>query len=263
MKQVLTNISLSLQQDGCGVCHALVKADGIYPPTLKHSHAAKVTLPGEWFSERCEIRPIGTFLTRRLIFDEDKRTWQCFYYHYDDALCRKPTFTIYARGSFVEGRRSEEVDEAYNFDFKVIQVKIKPGDRQLVIRLNSEASGSCGKKGSWKIGEEQDITDTQGCRALGIVVPHVEYELVRMRKEHHKLMLYLGQRPSDGSQPNSRHLRPTSFQPPLIKCDRPIVIAPPSVRQYPQGSGGAICRVTPLVLLTLSILKSLEFCLRL
>ena len=41
---------------------------------------------GEWVSERCESRNEGAFVTRRLLFESDARTWHGFYYYYNDAM---------------------------------------------------------------------------------------------------------------------------------------------------------------------------------
>ena len=222
------------------MCLSLMNADDYYPPSLKRTHTPKVALPGEWFSERCETRPNGMFLTRRLLFKDDGKSWEGHYYHYVDALCRQPTFTIYAAGTYVSGALSGQVGRSYDFDFKVLKVKITPGDRQIVKRLNGDEEAKCGVKDGWEIGVEQDVTWTHGCEGLGIRVPHVEYEILRYEKDHHRSLLYLGQRPSDGSHPSTPQQRPTSFQSPMVKCDKPITVTPPIVRRYDhQRTSGA------------------------
>lgn len=183
------------------------------------------------------------FLTRRLLFDDDNKSWEGSYYHYVDALCRQPTFTIYALGTYASGPPSSQVGRSYDFDFKVNQVKITPGDKQIVRRLNEDDDTLCGRKGEWAIGEEQDVTDTAGCAYLGISVPHVEYEILRYEKHRHNTILFLGQRPSDGGHPSTPHKRPTSFQAPLVKCAKPLSVTPPTVREYNrQRTSGAACR---------------------
>ena len=73
-------------------------------------------------------------------------------------------------------------------------------------------------QGNGAVGKEQDLSITKGCRPLGLRVPHVEYELMKIEKDHHKYKLFVGQRPSDGKSPVTPDDRPTSFQPALIKC---------------------------------------------
>ena len=207
-----------MQTEGCHVCQAISKADDFYPPKLHHRHRAPVLLPGQWFSERCETRPSGMFLTRRLLFSDDNTTWQGYYYHYTDPFCREPTFTLYARGTYLSGLPSTFVPNAVNFDFLVTHASILPLDAKTVTNLNTYRGHDCGVPGTWRRGVEQDVTETNGCKILGIQIPLTEYEIIRVEREHTKEKLFVGQRPSDGSNPTDPYKRATSFQWPLIQC---------------------------------------------
>jgi hypothetical protein len=167
------------------------------------------------------------FLTRHLSFNEDNRTWEGYYHNYLDGRCKRPQFTTYVAGKYVYGSASRLVENAHEVDFQVLKARVKPSDAQIVKLLNTFVEGfhRCGMR-KWELNQEQDVTMSEGCQVLGMEVPHIEYELVRMEKNHHNPMLFLGQRPTHGNN-FSPSRRPTSFQGPLVRCsDKTRAVTP-------------------------------------
>ncbi|XP_068118761.1 protein APCDD1-like [Hyperolius riggenbachi] len=234
----------------CHACGIIYSSDEHNPPVLPVASIPEAHLRGQWASSQCEVRPAVLFLTRYLTFHADNHTWEGFYYHYADPLCKHPTFTLRAVGQYSSGGRSSYVAGGRDLVFTVSHVWVRPLSHIILQLLNSSGPGSCGGASVWETGEEKDITATAGCDVLGIRLPHTEYELFKIEQDDQgRHLLFMGERPTDGSSPSTPQKRPTSYQPPLIQCSQ----EPTEPRKQWLLTGGAP-RPDPCVLLALCIL---------
>ncbi|KAL4655751.1 hypothetical protein GN956_G5409, partial [Arapaima gigas] len=203
----------------CQVCALVYRASEQRPPMLPATPAPPLSLDGRWVSQRCEVRPAVLFVTRDFTFHEDQRTWEGVYQHYSDPACRQPTFRVQASGRYTRENASVKVLGGTDFVFRVTQAQVTVQEKVTARVLNSSEEGTCGLARAWEEGMEQDVTPTHGCAALGIKLPHKEYELFKMELDHRqRTLLFIGERPTDGSSPDHPQKRPTSYQAPLIQC---------------------------------------------
>lgn len=201
------------------MCALVYRSSELHPPVLPHRPALPIALAGRWVSQRCETRPNVLFLTRDFTFDPKKHAWEGTYQHYSDSACSQLTFILRASGHYAQGNPSTQVPGASDFVFKVTTVKVTAVEESTAKLLNATKPGKCGRTGGWEVGAEQDLTSTGGCNLLGIKLPHKEYELFKVELDHRKHpLLFIGERPTDGSSPDRPHRRPTSFQPPMVLC---------------------------------------------
>ena len=134
-------------------------------------------------------------------------------------------FTVFVSGSYGAKEKSNIINNANYYRIKIDNMKITPKDERIVNLLNEDMGDDvCAKRGSWKLGETQDVTSTRGCAMLSLQLPITEKELMKVEKVHHHSLLYVGQLPSTSLDSESRYLEPsTSFQSPLIKCGSSVM----------------------------------------
>ncbi|CAI9737514.1 Hypothetical predicted protein [Octopus vulgaris] len=84
----------------CKICHQISNSDLYHPPILPKSPFTPISTIGHWVSVRCETRPLGMFITRRLTFYEGGNNWSGTYNYFRDPRCRQPSFTLDAEDGY-------------------------------------------------------------------------------------------------------------------------------------------------------------------
>ncbi|XP_014253823.1 protein APCDD1-like [Cimex lectularius] len=205
----------------CEVCLQIERSSNRAPPILTAPPRLHPFMSGEWVSTRCETRPMGLFLRRRLRVSG--RTWHAEFRFFSDPKCLTATLVAAAEGRYtpakIAGGGNARVPGAVDFDFMVERGFLTLHDKALVDSLQKDKK--CGPPGAWQINVKRDLTPSKGCAPLGIVIPTTEYELVRLEVDlSGNTLLFLGH--SDrGSKKGGVKKRPTAFQPPLLQCNAP------------------------------------------
>lgn len=207
------------QASGCAICRVVARSSEKSPPHLPAKARLPVFLSGEWISTRCEVRPLGMFLKRRLRFSQNRgRKWAGEFKYFSDSSCSIKTITTHASGRFSNGRDSARVQGGTDLEFRIDSAALAIHDYSLINALNSVHD--CGTK-KWEIDEIQDVTSTGGCEALGINVPIIERELLKIEMDSNgNSLLFVGQTDTEqGIETNSGDsVRPTAYQLPLMQC---------------------------------------------
>ncbi|XP_063235855.1 protein APCDD1-like [Bacillus rossius redtenbacheri] len=185
------------QAQWCAVCQAVARAGETAPP---HLHARprlpvlRSYLAGDWVSSRCETRPLGTFLRRRLRLGSGP-AWRGEYRFFADPACALPVFSAVATGSYAPLADSL-------FEFRVERVSLA------VLDPGAARALRCGG----------DLTPAGGCPALGLVVPSVEYETVRIDVDPQGASLLLVGQPDTDGRRRGPGDGATAYQLPLVQC---------------------------------------------
>ena len=108
----------------------------------------------------------------------------------------------------------------FNLDFHLEQASVTADSEQMVEELSSSRCGI----GRWRVGVAQDLTLAGGCSDIGLAVPSLSLELIKLEiSQGGGMALYLGQPSTDRTgRVNSERLyngdRSTSYQPRMVRC---------------------------------------------
>jgi len=157
------------------------ESSAFYPPSLspvvyRHHRqrglAVQALLSGSsWTSDRCETRPHGVFLLRRMTFGwnagqllragaDGDGAWKEQFDYYDDPLCRSPSFTVHAAGRYVvagDADAFEDPGRIVEVDFSVQRVSVVVWKPRLLENVRT-GSSECGDDGAlWEVSSQRLI----------------------------------------------------------------------------------------------------------
>ncbi|CAH1132604.1 unnamed protein product [Ceutorhynchus assimilis] len=187
------------------------------PPHLIEKPHLPPYIWGQWTSTRCESRPGGNlYLTRKFSFYSEDATWIGEHNFYSDPFCRIPKFIVTAAGHFVLEGLNRELRGTSNIDFQIERASLTVFDQKMIVDMS--LADLCGQ-GVWQVSVPKELSITGGCFPLGINIPSMQYDIVKMEMDYRgACLLYLGQVKTDLMETNEKSNRPSSFQLPLVKC---------------------------------------------
>ncbi|KAK4876860.1 hypothetical protein RN001_009366 [Aquatica leii] len=198
----------------CNICSNLGTSDRV-PPHLIEKARLPPYIWGEWVSQRCEVRPMGLYLTRQFSFYGDDNVWVGEHRFYVDPFCTLLKFVVTASGTFQLDNKIHILKEASNIDFRIEKATLTIYDQHMIYYM---PWSNCGKQ-MWKVGVSQELADTNGCQQLGIIIPSVQYDVVKVEMSYQGYwLLFLGQADTENMPVDSPSERPTAFQVPLVRC---------------------------------------------
>ncbi|CAK8696080.1 protein APCDD1-like isoform X2 [Clavelina lepadiformis] len=204
------------RQRECDVCERILHSTSHNPPILLSPFYSFTLFPASWVSVRCEVRPGKIFLTRELYFMSSS-TWHGTYSYFKDPGCSSPTYKLRAIGRYTVGKPSRVIDGAFESTFEVLELYLTTQNETVTALFNSYRGLL---KPQIKTYTEFQATKENGLDAIGLYLPHKEYEILRIVKNGKDLFLFTGRRPTVGGRsPNKPGKRATSFQDELQQCD--------------------------------------------
>lgn len=158
---------------------------------------------------------MGLYLKRLFYFYSEDSTWIGEHKFYADPFCSVVKFSVTAAGYLDIAGESKIIPGSYDIDFNIEKASLTVMDQRMVSDMH--LTNTCGLD-EWVVNVPKELSSTKGCPQLGIVLPSVLQDIVKIEMDFvGSLLLFLGQSDSD-NLPSSMKERPTAFQPPLMKC---------------------------------------------
>lgn len=167
---------------------------------------------GKWESINGEERPNpwgGTYYLKRY-FINSKNEANTRLVFYTDESYSALNVTIEVAGPYHFIKPSDFVEGAVETDFEFVRIAVTPHSQAMVDMLNGMPAPYLK---TWTANLKQEVA-VSGQGIMGIIIGgYKEYDLVKAEDD----LLYYGERPSDGTAPDSPEKRAGALQVPLKK----------------------------------------------
>ncbi len=173
-----------------------------------------INITGKWESVANEIRPNpwgGNYFLRRYFHNTEAEAHGTLVFYTDDTYTDK-NITVEVIGPYHFLQASLTVPGATETDFEFTKIAITPHSHSMVDMLNNTPVPNLQ---TWQANIRQEVSKP-GEGIMGMVIgEYKEYDLIKIEGE----LLYYGERPADGSAPDTPAKRAVSLQVPLKRVD--------------------------------------------
>jgi hypothetical protein len=170
------------------------------------------TIVGKWESIGNEIRPNpwgGKFFLHRYFYNTGAEAHGTLIFYTDDTYTDK-NITVEVIGPYQFIQPSASIAGATETDFEFAKIAVTPHSQTMVDMLNSMPADYLK---AWEANVRQEVSKA-GQGIMGMVIgEYKEYDVTKVDGD----LLYYGERPADGSAPDTAAKRATSLQVPLKK----------------------------------------------
>ena len=184
-----------LNRPGCGTCETVSKVENPnIPPILKLPKGRK-DFSGGWVTETCEATDDKTFESTFYKFSytgrrTDRGVFVSENNFFSDTNCKVKKFNMKAGGSFNNIVVTKGIRGVYEvmLTFKWLSLTIYDDATMSLVR---NGGSLCGDSSKWRIGAEQNLTKSNGCKLLGFEIPTSLKTIVRISKTKSSQTFYI------------------------------------------------------------------------
>jgi hypothetical protein len=171
-------------------------------------------ITGKWESIGNEVRPNpwgGNYFLHRYFHNTETEAHGRLVFYTDDTYTDK-NITVEVIGPYFFLQPSAAVEGAIETDFEFSKIAVTPHSQAMVDMLNSMPADYLK---TWEANIRQEVS-LPGQSIMGMAIgEYKEYDLTKVEGD----LLYYGERPADGSAPDTAAKRAVSLQVPLKRVD--------------------------------------------